>query len=782
MDDPSPSASMTRPTSSRGSATSKGVPSPRASPVPSGKRSAADVVAAGLGKDPLLLILSKKEVLLGSRIGVGGQGEVYAAQHRATGTPIVEKRIRRGAYGTVALPFGQTSEARMLRELRHQNIVAYFGFCEEGDSMRIWMEYVSGAPLSSVIQTFRVMHPRNVQHAVTQVLLGMAYIHGKGIVHQDIKPANILVRLRGGDSPLEIKLADFGMANKLNVVAVDAHRYYYGTWNYWSVEYVTSKGLDIGFHNDVWAMGLTVREMLTGDLPWKELEGMVALIVQYNMNPCAPAPPPCLPPVLVNFLDSCLYLPHTKRPSAEDLLQHAFITAHGDSLRLPDEEDDDTTSRAPSDCATVSFSFDDVMTPPESPISHPGPTNRRYSPPVAPAPAPPPPPLHSHAAVGVPSVVPRNVPARDVPVLLRLRTLRIVALSILALGAATVFVRDPVVIRRGTVRGQGLPFTPVAVFQWKVEEHKAEKAAVLAPHVNHHHALSAYLKPRPLTESFAGWNCVNGNTSALNMCHTPRAVRSPYLRVDLGTAAVVGFVRILNRRDCCQDRLGAHEVWAGINKSGPDAEGNWLCANVTAAPAAVRVEHPCLHAAAAQHVYVLLPGSRRTLALHQVMIFPAPPSDAVARRSLAAAFPQHGRGPSKTFLRSSAKKRHPVPVPEPPSRMDQHEQAEPQHVEALSEEHHEESEHENHELRLRPIAAAFLFLGASALALYFIVQTPGDLRVPGVGRKRRMKIRRALDEMRLIVDFVRRSSEAVRTRRRGTTSHPSPLAPTLTSS
>lgn len=103
-------------------------------------------------------------------------------------------------------------EIRLLQNLDHPNIVKYLDSIRSDEYLNIILEFVENGSLSSLLGKFQGAFPEQLcSHYITQVLKGLQYLHTQGVIHRDIKGANILSTKEG-----QVKLADFGVATKLN--------------------------------------------------------------------------------------------------------------------------------------------------------------------------------------------------------------------------------------------------------------------------------------------------------------------------------------------------------------------------------------------------------------------------------------------------------------------------------------------------------------------------------------------------------------------------------------
>ena len=102
-------------------------------------------------------------------------------------------------------------EVLMLRSLHHENIVRYLGTERTGDTLSIFLEYVPGGSVRSLLERFGCFEEAVIRIYARQLLLGLEYLHSNGIAHRDIKGGNVLVSNDG-----RIKLADFGASTRLH--------------------------------------------------------------------------------------------------------------------------------------------------------------------------------------------------------------------------------------------------------------------------------------------------------------------------------------------------------------------------------------------------------------------------------------------------------------------------------------------------------------------------------------------------------------------------------------
>jgi serine/threonine protein kinase len=244
-----------------------------------------------------------------SLIGEGGMGNVYLAEHVQLGRKVAVKSLHQQLVKNESLRARFKQEASTMAHLQHPGIVSLYDYVEEEDGLYLVMELVDGKPLDEYIRN--VSGPIPAERAVpmmTKILDAFAYAHSKGIVHRDIKPSNILLMNNG-----EVKILDFGIAkmlseagNKLTKTGTQM-----GTVYYMSPEQVQGKEIDI--RSDIYALGVTLFQMLTGVCPY---DGMTTEFEIYNKIVHEPLPrPSSIYPGVPAALDSVVKKATEKEPN-----------------------------------------------------------------------------------------------------------------------------------------------------------------------------------------------------------------------------------------------------------------------------------------------------------------------------------------------------------------------------------------------------------------------------------------------------------------------------------
>ncbi len=201
-----------------------------------------------------------------SRLGEGGVGTVYLATHSQLGRKVAIKVLNSALVSNTDIRERFRNEATTLSALQHVNIITLYDYLEEDNGLFLILEYAAGQPLDDYIQ--KVSGPIPEQKTIylfEQILDGFAYAHQKGVIHRDIKPSNLIIT---NDS--EVKILDFGIAKilkegKRNLTKTGTQL---GTVLYMSPEQVQGKFID--HRTDIYSLGVTLFEMLTGKCPYDE--------------------------------------------------------------------------------------------------------------------------------------------------------------------------------------------------------------------------------------------------------------------------------------------------------------------------------------------------------------------------------------------------------------------------------------------------------------------------------------------------------------------------------
>ncbi|HVK07954.1 MAG TPA: serine/threonine-protein kinase [Gemmataceae bacterium] len=205
-------------------------------------------------------------------IGEGGMGQIFRARHAKFDTPAAVKVIRteRAADATTAARF--LREIRALGTVRHPGLVHALDADVEHGRLYCAMEYVAGTDLQRLIETSGPLPIETACRYATQVAQALQYVSTLGLVHRDVKPANILVPADGGPVKLvDLGLARFELASPESAAGLTRAGVMIGTPDYASPEQIRdSHTADV--RSDLYALGGTLYHMLTGRAPFGDCE------------------------------------------------------------------------------------------------------------------------------------------------------------------------------------------------------------------------------------------------------------------------------------------------------------------------------------------------------------------------------------------------------------------------------------------------------------------------------------------------------------------------------
>lgn len=256
---------------------------------------------------------------LGGALGRGGMAVV----HRADDV-VLERQVAVKVFEPEAAEPGRAwsyeQEARILAGLSHPGLVTVFdagidATGADGSRAFLVMELVHGATLADVLSD-GPLSPPQVAHLGAQLATALSYVHRKGVVHRDVKPANILLRDAEDDDPVpgaRALLTDFGIARLVDSARLTAEGLALGTASYLSPEQVS--GGDIGAPTDVYSLGLLLLECLTGEVVFPG-EGFAGATERLKRDP---QPPAWLDGQWTRLLCSMLERDPSARPAAAEV-------------------------------------------------------------------------------------------------------------------------------------------------------------------------------------------------------------------------------------------------------------------------------------------------------------------------------------------------------------------------------------------------------------------------------------------------------------------------------
>ncbi|KAK3826110.1 MAG: kinase-like domain-containing protein [Benniella sp.] len=268
----------------------------------------------------------------GKFIGVGSFGRVALGWHRQLGTFMAVKQVELPVNNSYKEDKQKTlvealeREIDLLKELHHERIVQYIGSDIEKGHINIFLEYVPGGSIATLLGNYGPFSEILVRSFVKQILEGLDYLHECDIIHRDIKGANILVDNKGC-----IKISDFGISKKVEdrksylpltqSSSISSRPSLQGS-TFWMAPEVV-KQIETTDKADIWSLGCLVVEMFTGTHPFPQFSQMQALF-QIGSN-CSPDIPEDISDDAADFLRRTFEVDYHVRPSAKILLGHLFI-------------------------------------------------------------------------------------------------------------------------------------------------------------------------------------------------------------------------------------------------------------------------------------------------------------------------------------------------------------------------------------------------------------------------------------------------------------------------
>jgi eukaryotic-like serine/threonine-protein kinase len=272
---------------------------------------------------PPLIDHSRYKIL--GRLGEGGMGVVYKAEHRVMGRTVALKVLSAGMMSSNQDAIDRfRREVRLASRLSHPNIVTAFDADEAGGLHFLVMEYVDGLSLDRVVSNRGPLPISTACTMIRQAAIGLQHAHEKGMVHRDIKPHNLMLTNSG-----QVKILDFGLAriaaadgtdpSSPTAMAITNPQVLVGTPDFLSPEQARcSQALDI--RSDLYSLGCTLFYLLTGKPPFEGVGAYAKMIAHFK------EPPP----------DLCQVRPDTPAELGE-IFQKLMAKSPGDRYQTPRE-------------------------------------------------------------------------------------------------------------------------------------------------------------------------------------------------------------------------------------------------------------------------------------------------------------------------------------------------------------------------------------------------------------------------------------------------------------
>ena len=270
---------------------------------------------------------------LESLLGHGGMSIVYRAEHLALGRTVALKLLAPQLTEDEGFRERFTRESRLAASLDHPNIIPIYEAGERDETFFIAMRFVNGSDLKTRLHRDGPMDLAHTAGIISPVASALHAAHSKGLIHRDVKPANILVAPEeGSDGEDYVYLSDFGIAKQTDSRALTKTGVFVGTAEYAAPEQIEGKQLD--GRADVYSLGCVLYECLTGARAY-ERDSEVALMYAHLLEP----PPsvtekrPDLPPEIDEIMQKAMAKSRDSRYESPRALAAALRALASDTAR-----------------------------------------------------------------------------------------------------------------------------------------------------------------------------------------------------------------------------------------------------------------------------------------------------------------------------------------------------------------------------------------------------------------------------------------------------------------
>ncbi|XP_036326801.1 mitogen-activated protein kinase kinase kinase 13-like isoform X1 [Rhagoletis pomonella] len=247
-------------------------------------------------------------------LGSGAQGAVFSG--KLNNEIVAVKKVKEL----------KETDIKHLRKLDHQNIIKFKGVCTQSPVYCIIMEFCPYGPLQNILKEEKVMLPSRLVSWSKQIALGMQYLHSHKIIHRDLKSPNILI----GQQEI-VKISDFGTSKEWNEISTKMS--FAGTVPWMAPEVIRNEPCSEKV--DIWSYGIVLWEMLTCEIPYKDVDSSAIIWGVGNNSLKLPIPSSC-PEGFKLLVNLCWHTKPRNRPSFGQILSHLEI-AGPELLRKSDK-------------------------------------------------------------------------------------------------------------------------------------------------------------------------------------------------------------------------------------------------------------------------------------------------------------------------------------------------------------------------------------------------------------------------------------------------------------
>ncbi|KAI9141931.1 sterile 20-like kinase 3 [Paraphysoderma sedebokerense] len=259
-----------------------------------------------------MIVNAEKLYTKQEKIGRGSFGEVFKGVNTQTGNPVAIKVLDLETAEDDIEDIQR--EISLLQRCDSDLIIRYHGSYLVGTKLWVVMDYAKGGSIRDLMRAGKI-EEKYIAVIAREVVSALNYLHKNGIIHRDIKAANILITDEG-----KVKLCDFGVAGQISVNSLK--RYSFVGTPYWMAPEVV-KRTEYDFKADIWSLGITMYEMATGGPPHSNKDPMRAMFLIQNSKSIKLEGP--FSSAFKEFVELCLSENPQQRPSAEELLKSRFI-------------------------------------------------------------------------------------------------------------------------------------------------------------------------------------------------------------------------------------------------------------------------------------------------------------------------------------------------------------------------------------------------------------------------------------------------------------------------
>ncbi len=194
-------------------------------------------------------------------IGTGGMANIYKARQISLDRTVAIKKLHPHLTQNLNFIARFETEAKAAASLKHENIVSIIEYGRDNEDYFIAMEYVDGKNLKDILEEHKKVPPEVALVIARETASGLKYAHEMGLVHRDVKPANIMLAYEGS-----VKITDFGIVKAGKDISLTTTGSTLGSPAYMSPEHL--RGTDLDKRSDLFSLGIILFEMLTGQKPF----------------------------------------------------------------------------------------------------------------------------------------------------------------------------------------------------------------------------------------------------------------------------------------------------------------------------------------------------------------------------------------------------------------------------------------------------------------------------------------------------------------------------------